>query len=281
LQIRIKKAPLDEKGKVLTIGQNLDIEKAIELGMIDTPDLYSGGGYNTLYCAVSANESIIMEAKLLRHAPNIKDVIESIMVQKNDGQAGRSTEVELREYCEEYLMSKPCLSLSTLSKFPYLDIKFFSEYIPELGFTSDITFLFDFPAKSLYYVVVSLAPPGRLYLPDKSKQGVEETKAGTDVQVAYNINFDSPIKSMQFNDSRKKFYVTQPDSSMILIYEIYEVKISKTGIERVTPFGFTFLPIFQYVELSNGSDGNELYLNTSFQQLLVFKGVPDENFISR
>lgn len=130
----------------------------------------------------------------------------------------------------------------------------------------------------MFYVVVSLAPPGRLYKEDKSRLGVEESKSATDVQTVYELNFDSPAKSIEFSDSLKKFYVTQPNSSMILIYELFEVNFSKNGIEKVSPFGFSFIPIFQYVDINN-SDQLEIYVNTSIQQLLIFKGRPDSDFI--
>lgn len=277
LLIRIRKAPVDEKGKVISSGQGIAVQKALDLGVFSTPKFYSEGGYNTSYCSVSSTESIVMEAKVGRHSPKYREIIEAIIYQTTQ-EDGKFNDDELIEKFDRNNMGKPCMNVSNLDRFTYLDIKYFSEYIPQLGFSTDVTFIVNSPPKALFYVVVSLAPPGRLYKEDKSRLGVEESKSATDVQVVYELNFDSPAKAIQFNDSLKKFYVTQPNSSMILIYEIFEVKFSKSGIEKVSPYGFSFLPVFQYVDLNN-TDQLEIYANTSVQQLLIFKGRPDSDFI--
>ena len=172
-------------------------------------------------------------------------------------------------------------NLNDLPKFDYLETKFFSEYIPQLGFTTSVDFILNGPIKSLFYVVASLAPPGRLYRNDKRPLGLQDINAVTDVQTMYQLNFNSPAKAISFIDGAKKFYITKPESTNVLIYEIFEVKLSGNSIKKVEPFGFTFLPMFQYVEMDGNSDKLEIYINTSVNQLLLYKGKLTEDFVNK
>ena len=127
-----------------------------------------------------------------------------------------------------------------------------------------------------------MAPPGRLYQSEKKPLSLQDTHAATDVQVIYKPNFDSPQKAINFFDELKRFYVTLPDYSAVIIYEIYETKMDKKGINKVEPMGFSFLPLFQYVEMGTSrSDNLEIYINTAIHQLMIFKGRPDEAFINK
>lgn len=62
----------------MTLGE-VDIEKAIELGIINTPQPYSEGSYNTIYNSVSSNELSIFEAKVRRHNPEIRGLVEGLI----------------------------------------------------------------------------------------------------------------------------------------------------------------------------------------------------------
>eukprot|EP00343_Euplotes_focardii_P001741 CAMPEP_0205802664 /NCGR_PEP_ID=MMETSP0205-20121125/5079_1 /ASSEMBLY_ACC=CAM_ASM_000278 /TAXON_ID=36767 /ORGANISM="Euplotes focardii, Strain TN1" /LENGTH=296 /DNA_ID=CAMNT_0053069491 /DNA_START=516 /DNA_END=1403 /DNA_ORIENTATION=+ len=225
-----------------------------------------------------------MEAKLNRISPINRDILEAL-INHNATEEKKMTDDEIKINIERSFISHPLKNFSDLPRYNYLEVKFFSEYIPQLGFSTGVDFIVNSPTKSLYYVVISLAPPGRLYQSDKKPLGLLETHAATDVQTSYKINFDSPQKAINFIDEIKRFYITKPDYSTILLYEIFQVNFGKIGIEKVIPFGFSFLPLFQYVEME-GNDYTpdkslETYINTAIHQLLVFKGRPTEEFIQK
>ncbi|CAI2384337.1 unnamed protein product [Moneuplotes crassus] len=278
LLIRIRKAAKDAKGRPLTFGAKISIEEAKNKGIIDPPKPYSDGDYNTSFCKVSATESVIMEAKLKRPSPNTRDVL-TALINQHSKEEKKLSDTEIKAYVEKNFMVPPIKSFSDLGRISYLDKKFFSEYIPQLGFTSSVDFLLHSNPKSLYYIVCSLAPPGRLYMNDRRTLGLEDTHAATDVQTTYKIDFESPQKAITFSDSKHNFYVTQPNATSVLVYEIFEVKLSKTGIKKVENYGFSILPIFEFLETTGNGENLEIYLNTDIHQLMIFKGKPTAEFL--
>ena len=120
LLIRIRKAPKDEKGKILTLGTDVDIERAQSLGMIEIPKQYSEGSYNTTYCDMSSTESIIMEAKLKRNAPVNREILEAL-IQHNSGEDSKMTDEDIKNYVERNFLSSPIKNLSDLHRFEYLN----------------------------------------------------------------------------------------------------------------------------------------------------------------
>ena len=101
----------------------------------------------------------------------------------------------------------------------------------------------------------------------------------TDVHIIHRINFDSPLKAIAFDDNTKSFYITSPDVNSIVIFETFEVKLKGTEIDKVVNVGFSWIPLFQYVEVDGRMETKEIYANTSVQQLPIFKGPPDPSFI--
>lgn len=279
LLIRIRKAAKGDDGKPQTL-KNLPMEKAIDIGIIATPKQYNEGNYNTKYCPVSSTELIIMEAKLKRHFPLHRELLEILLVQKT-GEEKKMNEEDLRSYCEKDLLGPPIKTLTDLSKIDYLDPRYFSEYIPQLGFRTGVEYIHNSPTKSFFFVVMSLVSSGGIYKKDTAKRGLNEIHAATDIQTMYKINFHSPQKAIMFTDGLKNFYLTQPSTSEIIIYEIFEVNLRNNVLEKVDPFGFSVLQVFQAVETDGKEESKEMYLNTSIEQLPVFKGRPDNDFIER
>lgn len=277
LLIRIRKAPIGPDGLPLSLGGNIDVETASRMGVIATPNQYSEGAYNTSYCDVSATEMIIFEAKTQRHNPLHPDLIQALLLQYSEEPIN---DIEsMIKYCEGRLLQKPPLDLSTVSKLNYLDIRFFSEYIPQLGFSTEVEILHQVPNKAFYYVVASLVPPGRKYKSQGAHMGLLDTHSATDIHSVYKLNFESSLKAIAFSDGPKKFYVTKTEATAVVIYEIKEVHLNGAEIGKVTTFGFSVMPVFQYVEVDGRLDEVEVYVNSSISQLPIFKGVPDESFV--
>lgn len=61
----------------MTLG-DIDMDKAIEMGIINPPKQYSEANYNTIYNSVSSTELSIFEAKVRRHNPEIKGLVEGL-----------------------------------------------------------------------------------------------------------------------------------------------------------------------------------------------------------
>jgi hypothetical protein len=159
-------------------------------------------------------------------------------------------------------------------------MRFISEYIPQLGFTVTFEFIHQAQGKNFYYIVESLVPPGRLY-GGKKKLGLEDTHAATDVQVVHKIDFESPVKAIRFTDNQKEYYMTKPDVTAVIIFEIFSVTVKNDKIDKVANYGFSILPLFQYVELDGSQESIEVFVNSSIRQLPIFKGVPDRDLIDK
>ena len=175
LLIRIRKATKGEDGKIMTLG-GADIEKAVELGIIDPPRPYSEGVYNTIYTSISSTELSIFEAKVRRNNPSVRELIEALFIQTK-GEKTSMTDNELKKYWETQLLAKVPSDLGNLSKYKYLDVRYFSEFIPQLGISISVDILHNMQNKSFYFVIMSLAPPGRLYSTNKeeSKEAISST----------------------------------------------------------------------------------------------------------
>lgn len=68
---------------------------------------------------------------------------------------------------EKNYLRPPPLEASEIPWLPYIDLWFFSEYIPELGMDVEVLYLHQPPggsSKSMYFVLASSYPPGSLYL---------------------------------------------------------------------------------------------------------------------
>ena len=181
------------------------------------------------------------------------------------------------KYCETELLGKAPTDLSNLSKFKYIDMRFFSEYIPQLGLSIGVEILYNMPNKGYYFIVMSLCPPSRLY--QNKKEELKESITGTDVQTIHRLNFDSPFKAIGFEDNTKSFYITSPDLNTVVVFEIFEVKLKGTDIDKVSSIGFSCVPLLQYVEVDGRMETVEMYVNTAMIQLPIFKGPPEPEFI--
>jgi len=74
-------------------------------------------------------------------------------------------EQELTKWAERNLMRNPPIDAAEMGKNKYVDLRFFSEYIPKLGMDTEIEYLHNPPTSGkLYFVVISSFPPGSLYV---------------------------------------------------------------------------------------------------------------------
>lgn len=255
----MKKPPKGPDGKIIKF-EGIGADEAVDQGIIDTPKQYGEGAYNTDYVPFSATEKIIIEIKAKRYSPMHRELLEALVIQNHEDE--KLTDEEIREYLQENILNKAPRNITDVTKYPYIDIRYFSEYIAQLGFSTSVEVIINPPAKSFFFVVISLVPPGRLYTEEKKELGLDQTHAGSDVQTMYQIDFDSPQKAMSFNDGPKKFYITKTEAASVMIYELFEVKPSKTKIDKVTSFGFSVVPLFQHVEVDGSFENFEVYLNT-------------------
>jgi hypothetical protein len=193
----------------------------------------------------------------------------------------KMSEEDIKTYCEEKLLQKPPGKLIDIMKMPYLSFKFMSEYIPQLGFNTEVKFIHKPQTQGFYFIVVSLVPPGRLYKSQMRNVGLLDSHSATDVQVMHKLDFDSTMKAISFNNEDKNFYVTQTDKTAVLIYEVYNVTLKNNQVDKVTTHGFSVLPLFQYVQVDGTIDSVEVFIGSGLFQLPLFKGAPDANFIDK
>ena len=272
--IRIRKAQKDERGRPITI-QDIDLDEAIEKDLIEGPSKYGEGKYNTTYTSVNSTEMAIFEAKVNRSNPMIRELVEALFI-SNQNRKSTSTDSELKEFCEKELLKKPPVNLAQLNKFEYFDIRFFSEYIPQLGFFASLDFIHNQAGKSLFYAVMSINPPGVLYSDDRD---LDLPSSDTTVKSLFRLDFDSPLKACTFHDKQQQFSISKPTLTAELIIEIIEVQISESEIKNTKTFGYTFLPIFQYVEVDGDSSSTEIYVNTSVNQLPIIEGLVEKELL--
>lgn len=96
LLIRIRKAAKDKSGKNMTLGE-VELEKAVELGIIDTPKPYSDGGYNNFFNPITYTESIVFEVKVRRHSPTHRDLVTALNLGKS-GEEIKMTDEDVKNY---------------------------------------------------------------------------------------------------------------------------------------------------------------------------------------
>jgi hypothetical protein len=61
------------------------------------------------------------------------------------GNLAEMSELEMTTWCENNLMEEPPLNISALNQRDYIDLRFFSEYIPQLGMDVSVEFVHQTP----------------------------------------------------------------------------------------------------------------------------------------
>lgn len=276
LLVRVQKAMKDEKGKPITIDK-LDLTDAADKGYLITPPKYSEGKYNTMYVSVTSAENTIFEAKVRRFNPMLRVLLENVYAPNNKGNS-TPTDNELVEYWKTKVLGKQPLKLADLGKYEYFDLRFFSEYIPNLGFSASLEFILNTPQKSFFYALMSLYPPGIMYKKDR-----DDNVPSTDstVKAVFRMNYNTPQKAITYYDKEQQFYMTRPQSSSMIVIEVIEVKLKGKEIQKTETLGYSFMPIFQYVDVDGDSSSIELFVNSSIIQLPLIEGEPDATLLDK
>jgi hypothetical protein len=139
---------------------------AAKLGILEAPPNYRDGSYSTIFTKTTTTEDkIIYHEKNKRHDTVLVEIVCSLYKQKT-GEDHNMNEEELTKWSETSLLDIPPLKPDEMRTRLYIDIRYFSEYIPSLGFNAEVLFLHNTPEENLFMVLMSSYPPGSLYKKD-------------------------------------------------------------------------------------------------------------------
>jgi hypothetical protein len=161
LQVRILKAVKDEDGNTLSLSVK-GFQEGSELGLIVLPSTYDQGVYNTTFMDVDATELMIFEAKLQRNNPMLRDLLLTMYAQDKEISPDM-TDKALSDWSVGHLLADPVMDITKFAKMTYLDWRFFSEYVAQLGVNAGVRIVHNSPNKNLFFSVISIVPPGNLY----------------------------------------------------------------------------------------------------------------------
>ena len=127
---------------------NEPVEKRAELGMLKVPPKYITGEYNNQYIDLMSDEMKIYQEKIKRTDPLVtKSLPEVIKVREKDAKLKsklkkatkkkRYEDITIFEFLTNVFMD------IKLKEQKFIDLNFFSQYIPEIGFRFSIDLVYN------------------------------------------------------------------------------------------------------------------------------------------
>ena len=186
----------------------------------------------------------------------------------------------LARFCEERLLAPPVRDLRKLREAPTLDLRYFSEYLPELGFRVAVDFLHLMKTRGPRYVVMSTVPPGHRFLSKApgAPRSNNDFSLSADLHHASRFDAGSSQRAMKFSHPPFEYRVAVPELRHTLIFEVFKVQTRDGQVAGAKPDGFAVLPCFLSIDFDANADTLELYVNSGRFQLPLFKTPYESNW---
>jgi len=145
----------------------------------------------------------------------------------------------------------------------FLDLNYFSQYIPSIGFMFNIDLLFNFDPSMVYVAVCSINPPGSLYQENMS----------TDRMVVYSeVDFKSNVQAQRFNESFYMLKHLPMNQRSHLVVDVKAIKFSNSGPAHIRDYAWTAFPIFSSLDVDEDGDANEIFVRSGLHMMPMIKG---------
>lgn len=247
--VRCYKAPV-EGDQVLSINQ-VPMEQWMEKRLVVNPPDYQDGVYNTSQCQVSQLERMLFDIKQARPNPPMRQVVEYVMKMRQ--QVRMMRDPEIIGWLDKQLTTNPAS--------PTVDLKYFSAYVPELGFRFGIERLHGLKERIPHICITSIMPPGSLYnVPAKN---------GPDVHMFLDYDVQSPWSSIQFLEDMLEYSNLPVTERIGFLVDVKGVKFSG-GQVQVVDVAWTFFPI--QVMLENEDHSYSHYINSGLFSVPLWQG---------
>ena len=225
--MRIIKAPNKADGVPYSIGDLTDNRKIIELGIVQDAPSYDERTYNTRYYNPHPEEIELMYNNALRELPTCNQEAKRI---------ADELKIEIPPEAQDDLVEWfDTAYLKVVARTPILELDYYYEYQDEKGLQIDIEGLINLPNNLIYIILLSTNPPANFYL--------NPSHPVDDVKLISNINFQSGIKNLKFNEGwlEWKYLRSGNEKARQFIADIKSVQITK-GVPKIMDWGWTIIP---------------------------------------
>ena len=267
LLIRVERAPTDPKGNSISIA-TVSENQSKELGMLKLPPKYITGEYNNHYVDLLKNELRIYDEKIIRKDPLVTESLDHLKeIARNDKNFKKKIKKLFKKKAVEELLPDEFISclFDDVERAPQelIDVNYFSQYIPEIGFRFSLDLIFHCDPYQIYAAVCSINPPGSLY---QEEPGYEK------VIVFNEIDFDSNVKGQKFTETFYSFVNVPSNEKVHMIVDLKAIKFKKTGEVEIKDYAWTIYPVFQHLEVDDNVLTKELYVRSGLHMMPLFQG---------
>ena len=142
-----------------------------------------------------------------------------------------------------------------------IDMRYFSQYIPKLGFRFAVEMVYNSEPNTFYVALCSLNPPADYY---------QRHSNSLKVVSFTEMNWLSKLRAQQFGESLFSFKNVPSNHKTTMIIDIKTVTIKNKGIAQIEDYGWTVFPIYSTMTTEENKDTLEVYVNSgTFMMPLV------------
>ena len=266
LLIRVQTCPKDKNGVPILIG-NVPIDKREELNLISKQPKYNTGVFNNQYIQLFQDEMKIYKYKAQRRDPYAKSSIDPILNgKKHDKKFVAKLKKATRKKYEEVSQIDVLFNVfEPYDKSPenLINLNYFSQYIPEIGFRFSIDLVYNCDPSMIYVVICSINPPGSLY---KEKKSFERLIVYSDV------NFDSHVRGQKFTETFYAFVNVPIDKKAHMIIDVKSIKFKKKEATEIKDYAWSIFPLFNLLEVDDNINTDEIFVQSGIYMIPLFQG---------
>ena len=128
--------------------------------------------------------------------------------------------------------------------------------------------------KWLYFIILSLNPPGKLY-------DVDNGPSFEQYCVFKDIDFTSKVGYYLFNPQVEEFKNVYPSTSTHLIIDIKSIEVNKKGIPDVQDYAWTIIPCYDVIEGEDDQSDQNIYNISGSYMMPLMAGPIDPQLVKK
>lgn len=261
--LRVVPAPRGDDGKPLTTS-NLPVEQQY----YNHAGSYKDQTYNTNYFPATADEQQIMRLRRRRLDPPLQTVIAGMLTMMSSSSSDATELTGKARY--DFIVKNVSVPKNMP---PKLDLNFFSQYEPGLGFRVSVEAVHDVKIQAPLTVLANVIPPGSFF--DPSRDINEPPK---DAFIFSELNLKSKYVSQVFNEGDAVVLGFAPDQpGMSLLLTVYAYEPAKKDYQ---PYGFAVMPILHEMEVDDDIETYEYFVGSGMYSVPLFKGMPSPALVT-
>ena len=144
-----------------------------------------------------------------------------------------------------------------------IDLNYFSQYIPEIGFRFSVDLVYNLDPNMMYVVICSVNPPGSFYRDEKSLDRI----------IVYNnIDFESRVKGQKFMETFYGFINIPIKKNTHMIVDVKSIKFRKKEATEIKDYAWTIFPLFNLLETDDNRETDEFFVKSGIFMMPLFQG---------